>query len=246
MTTLPISNLYATSLGPKLQEQLAKLDFVTAGAVETWISSVDSFLKLKAADSEYVPFVFNCKYLLDEAATNTTSITASDNDLKTEIQVRHLYIINVLQYMLGSRNKSGRSISSSSPIVEQAFSLFLQNYSNVTEKLVVPSAQRTVIEAAVFCHKSILIGDKTLVDTVQPLMHWTLRAMKKISACACCIAQEEEEEDGDEEKDQRVGNNVKPTPSIVSSSNTKINTSKQIKFVDGRAKFAFDPTNFVR
>jgi hypothetical protein len=188
---------------------------------------------------------------LDEAATTTaTSATGVDNDLQTEIQARHLYIINVLQYMLGSRNKSGRSISSSSPIVEEAFSLFLQKYSKVTEKLVVPSAQSTVIEAAVFCHKSILIGDKTLVDTVQPLTHWTLRATKKISACACCIAQEEEEEeeeeDGDEEKDARIGNNVKATPSTVSSSNTKINTSKQIKFVDGRAKFAFDPTNFVR
>ncbi len=245
---MPISNLYAKSLGPKLQEQLAKLDFVTSGAVETWISSVDAFLKLKAVDNEYVPFIFNCKYLLDETLTTTTSVAGGDNGLKTDIQVRHLYIINVLQYMLGSSNKSGRSISSSSPIVKQAFSLLMQHYSNIPDKSVVPPAQRTVIEAAVFCHKSILIGDKTLVDTVQPQTHWTLRAMKKISACACCIAQEEEEEEEEEdnqEKDERVEKKSKVISATFSSSTAKINTSKEIKFVDGRAKFAFDPTSFA-
>jgi hypothetical protein len=193
----------------------------------------------------------NCKYLLEESTittTTTTTATGGGSDQETELQVRQLCLINVLQYILGSSssNKSARSLSSSTPLVQQAFSLLVQHHSsnNPTNVVVTPN-QRTTIEALVFCHKSILIGDKTLVDTVLPQLHWTLRAAKKKSSCACCLTPEEEEEEND--NSQKKPMEVSPPSHTVSinASTTANNTSKHLKFVDGRAKFAFDPSAFA-
>jgi len=76
-----------------------------------------------------------------------------------------------------------------------------------------------------------LIGDKTLVDTVRPMLKWTLKAPKKSSGCACCAPEEEDDED-----------ELFSKPPVPQSTLRKRNTTNN--YVDGTMKFAFDPTKF--
>lgn len=84
---------------------------------------------------------------------------------------------------------------------------------------------KEMIEACVFCHKSILIGDKTLLDTVQPKKEWSLKAAKKLQSCACCAIPDDDDNPG---PDERIN----------------VSKSEPQRYVDGKVTFAFDPTKF--
>lgn len=47
------------------------------------------------------------------------------------------------------------------------------------ESVTISKKQRMQLEACVFYHKGIVIGDKTLPDTVQPMKDWLLKVAKK-------------------------------------------------------------------
>ena len=85
--------------------------------------------------------------------------------------------------------------------------------------------QKEVIESCVFSHKSILIGDKTLLDTVQPRKEWSLKAAKKLQSCACCAVTDDDDNPGPDEE--------------------KIVSKVTLGYVDGKTTFAFDPTKFA-
>ena len=63
---------------------------------------------------------------------------------------------------------------------------------------------RATIEDCTFAHKMILIGDKTLPDTVIPKKEWSLKAAKKMTSCACCFPGEEDEEGSDADDGEEI------------------------------------------
>ena len=101
---------------------------------------------------------------------------------------------------------------------------------------------------SVFAHKGILIGDKTLLNTVQPSKDWSLKAAKKLTSCLCCAPEDGE---GDEEDEERQNSDVaefanvsgSPTPSGGAGGIFPNMTKSQ--YVDGKRTFAFDPSKFT-
>jgi hypothetical protein len=95
------------------------------------------------------------------------------------------------------------------------------------------------IENVVFHHKLILIANKILLDTVAPTEHWTLKqAMKR--GCACCMPEEDDEEVEIAKANKYVDgkNKFAFDPTAFTSS------GKQSNYTDGKSGFAFDPTEF--
>ena len=210
-------------LPPRLSSQktykhsLAHLNAQHASALEAWMSSVDTYLQLKDSP-EYLPFALQLKLLLDSDATLET------HNGQTLSQQR-VCLSNVLQYMLGNKSRQSQDFETMVDACLVHFSKVGSYTHDVTDSV----AQR--IQNVVFCHKSILIGDKTLVDTVRPMLKWTLKAPKKSSGCACCAPEEEDDED-----------ELFSKPPVSQSTLRKRNTTNN--YVDGTMKFAFDPTKF--
>merc|ERR1712238_57345 len=123
--------------------------------------------------------------------------------------------------------------------------------------------ERINIEACVFMHKGILIGNKTLLDTVKPEEGWSLLAAKKLTSCACCDPEEDDEDDGEDDnvdysdedgenmKSERNedGRNIDEDDVIGgdSSKTSNISTPSEnaLRYVNGKSAFAFDPSLFT-
>lgn len=158
-----------------------------------------------------------------------------------------LALKNVLEYIAGSKSRAlpedvmATAISSLDEMRTQFEGMVKGCELNAEEKI--------PIEKCVFTHKAILIGEKTLLDTVQPKEDWSLKAAKKLKSCLCCLPGEgDEEEEDDEDGENADGEfSVKPMggkldlsiPGAFASNNTG-----RSKYVDGKAQFAFDPTMF--
>lgn len=200
------------------------------------MSSVDAFLTLKENEREsgYLPFVCRLGYLF--ADTGRLGNGAVDQS--------ELALANVLQYITGSRSRPlAEGVLDAAKITlgkcRDAETKDTQTYGQImTEE------ERVAIEACVFAHKGILIGDKTLLDTVQPKKEWSLKAAKKMTSCSCCAPEDESDEDeegsngggggasNDGERGSRGGDGV--IPNMVKS-----------PYVDGKNAFAFDPSKFT-
>lgn len=211
---------------PSIPTLLSKLDNKTAGVVEAWMSSVDTLICLKDNERSnmYTPFVCRMEYLF---------MSDSKIDSKQLEERRQLALANVLQYLTGSRSRALDEIT-----MDAAWSVFTdikKEYdSNVPRYAEVNQALRIAIEDTVFLHKMILLGDKTLPDTVQPRKEWSLKAAKKLTSCACCFPGEDEEEENENETQD-----VTPDASMTGSFASKRD------FVDGKTTFAFDPSVFT-
>ena len=97
------------------------------------------------------------------------------------------------------------------------------------------------IEACVFTHKAILLGDKTLIDTVQqPKEDWSLKAAKKLKSCLCCSHGEENDED------EENNNGELSKPKLEMDLSVPRCQKAVSKYIDGKAQFAFDPTKFSK
>ena len=168
-----------------LPKALAELPVHLADATETWMTSVDAFLRLKEEEktNEYLPFVSKLGLLIMLG-------TAED---------RGLALINLLQFLTGSRSRAlpgGVLLQAQQSLMKVGMrQLQLSPFSALVYKQ---------IEGCVFCHRGILIGDKTLTDTVKPAVEWTLKAARKISGCMCC-APGEDDDDEEEEQQQQEG-----------------------------------------
>jgi len=233
--TTPISPLtsirdYSSFLSPLSSQQ--------AAAVEAWMSSVDVFLTLKDNEREsgYLPFVCRMGYLF--ADTGRLGNGAVDQS--------QLALTNLLQYITGSRSR---------PLEDHVFkaakvTLMVCRHAEKedTEKYgkMVSEAERVAIEACVFSHKGILIGDKTLLDTVQPKKDWSLKAAKKLTSCSCCAPEDEdEEEEAGQEEENRL-KRIDETGMSTSSGGgaSFIPNMAKSQYVDGKSAFAFDPSKF--
>ena len=233
---------------------LAALPANHADTVETWMSSVDTFLRLKENEAKngYLPFVCRMGFLMGQ----TGKLGNGDVD-QTELALK-----NVLQYITGSKSRTLKD-----EMMDAAKSALL-DARDCDPVLLDDKAgkrfteqQKVLIEACVFAHKGILIGDKTLLDTVQPKTHWSLKAAKKLTSCACCFPGqgEDENEDGDEDEDENIDSSDNAismsipgafTNNESQRSGTRLRSSsgfgrKKETYVDGKTSFAFDPSKFT-
>ena len=204
-----------------LPAQLAGLSIQMAGIVEAWMSSVDTLIALKEDErrSGYTPFVCRMDFLMNG--------NGNGDDEQSTTSSSRLALANVLQYITGSRSRplaDGVLDAAQSVLMDvtEQHQKEMKRYPTIAQKT------RVAIEDCVFAHKMILIGDKTLPDTVVPKKEWSLKADKKLTSCACCFGGEggDEESEGDEEGEDPGSR------------------SNDI-YVDGKASFAFDPTSFT-
>ncbi|KAL3816865.1 hypothetical protein ACHAXA_005143 [Cyclostephanos tholiformis] len=215
----------------ELPETLARIDGIHASTVEAWMASVDTFLDMKSKEKTnfYAPFVCQMGFLMKRS----TFGNGSRGDLS------ELALKNVLQYITGSKSRPLPSdvVSAAISCLEEMRCKFLDEVKAST----LSNDERTLIEKCVFAHKAILLGDKTLLDTVQPKEDWSLKAAKKLKSCLCCIPGE-----GDEDDEGDDGESSKPkdgTDSLVGLPTSNMGRSK---YVDGKSGFAFDPTLFSK
>mmetsp|Transcript_235 Transcript_235/g.364 ORF Transcript_235/g.364 Transcript_235/m.364 type:complete len:575 (+) Transcript_235:51-1775(+) len=239
--TTPISrSLYKIK---KLTSNLSKLPHHHADTLQAWMSSVDTFLSLKEKESTngYMPFVCRMGFLMNQ----TGRLGNGDTD------VSELAMINVLQYITGSRSRPLKE-----EVLDAAKSTLLDiknafDNQQIPEKYNINAQERINIEACVFCHKGILIGDKTLMDTVQPKKEWSLKAAKKLTSCACCMPGYGDEED-DEEQDAELKNGITnmAVPGAFADGISRRAKPKDLingtgKYVNATSSFAFDPSKFT-
>lgn len=219
--TTPISSLHNLK---DYRKSLAKLPYNQADTIEAWMSSVDTFLTIKSEESTngYYPFVCRMGFL-------TSQIGLLGN---VETDLSDLALINVLQYITGSRSRVMRK-----EVVDAAKSALL-DARNCLPGDTLRKDDRLAIEACVFVNKGIIIGDKMLLDTVHPKIEWSLKAARKVTSCVCCMMGESEIEE-DEGGSYSGSNNRKH----VSVDNGVVLT--QTKYVDGKATLAFDPSQFT-
>lgn len=219
-----------------LPETLAKLNSSQASIVEAWMASVDVFLDMKAKEKKnfYTPFVCRLGFLMKRSG-----IGNGDGSDLSELALK-----NVLEFITGSKSRAlPNKVMDSAKTSLKRKREDAEKDRFASNKLT--SDERTLAEKCVFTHKSILIGEKTLLDTVQPKEDWSLKAAKKLKSCLCCLPGEGEEEDDDEDDDVEGEANVMETD-ISQPSNSSKGGSSRSKYVDGKAGFAFDPTMFSK
>lgn len=224
--------------GGRLDQALAHVPVQQARIVETWMSSVDAYFKLKEEEptNGYLPYCFKLGLLTDDPVGNFEYGTDSYWSLNS-----------LLQYVTGCRS---RAIPEG---VLDAAKEWVKDFNQAQEveqkkinvSVALSEHERKMIENCCFQHKQILIGNKTLIDTVLPREHWTMKQASR-AGCSCCgpdpyDQMEEEEEDNEESKSDDVMSSNFMTG--VSSS-TKVNNGFSSKYVDGTAGFAFDPSRF--
>lgn len=221
----------------ELPETLAKLNGVQASIVETWMASVDTFLDMKSKERKnfYTPFVCRMGFLMKRSGIgNGNGSDLSDLALK-----------NVLQYVSGSRSRALPDEVMNAAVT--SLNASRTKFEDAVKDCKLTAEEANLIEKCVFTHKSILIGEKTLLDTVQPKEDWSLKAAKKLKSCMCCAPGEgdEEDEDDDEAADENgESSGDKRKLDMAMPRAFASNAGGRSKYVDGKAAFAFDPTKF--
>ena len=204
---------------PPLADALRELPLNFADATECWMTSVNAMLQLKENEktNQYLPFVCRLQLLLTQGTP----------------EERHLALVNLLQFMTGSRS---RPLPDGA--VQDAEAVVSTFYSSDPPKLAIHLHR--AVEDCVFRHKSILLGDKNLLDTVLPSKEWSLKAAKKVSGCSCCAPDDDDENENDENK-----GGASSDPLVSQDPNDGFTSmSKRSNYVDGKTKFAFDPSKF--
>lgn len=225
--TIPITQVLSIS---NFDELLSKLLMDKASIVESWISSVDIFLKLKHDEKNtgYIPFVCRLGFLLSQFGKLGNGATEQSD----------LALTNLLQYITGTRS---RALSKGFMEIAQSTMRKVRDTDlQVMAKLsMLSEGEIEVIESCAFSHKGILIENKTLMDTVQPKIDWSLKAAKKLTSCACCMP-------GEGDEDEENVNNVTNGGAVDSEAEKKIIFIRKpaTGYVDGKTVFAFDPSRF--
>jgi hypothetical protein len=196
------------------RQSLARLPIHVADTVETWMGAVDAFLTLKDEEKRngYLPYVFKLDYI-------------QNGSLEKE-KDGYWIVLSLLQYVTGSRSRS-------KDLTEQQIDAAIAWLKDQpTKPHAAHNSCQKLIEETVFNHKRILLENKTLLDTVQPTQHWTLKQAIK-GGCACCAPEEEDDAEDMGALTQKLaafrGTTTKPVTG---------------GYVDGKSSFAFDPTRF--
>lgn len=214
-----------------LPETLAKLNSTQASIVEAWMASVDVFLDMKSKERKnfYTPFVCRLGFLMKRSG-----IGNGDGSDLSELALK-----NVLEFITGSKSRALPK-----KVLDAAKSSLKRKrveFEGLQSNKLTPD-EKILIEKCVFTHKSILIGEKTLLDTVQPKEDWSLKAAKKLKSCMCCLPGEGDEEGDNEEDDDGEANGETSEDPMSAIGMSQFRS----KYVDGKAQFAFDPTMFSK
>jgi len=209
-----------------LSAALSEIRLYYADTVECWMGSVDAFFKLKEEEriNGYLPYTLKLPLLVGDP----NGSLEPDSD-------RFYILSSLLQFITGCRSR---------PLPDGVLDAarewlrdFAHEHNQTTKKYYhLTDQQRKAVENCVFRHKLILIGDKTLKDTVLPAKHWTLKQAQK-RGCACCAPEEEDEA---EEEAQR--GNMTSNTGISNRDDDRPSASSG--FIDGKTSFAFDPSKF--
>jgi hypothetical protein len=228
-TPLPSNSPLTKSL-VNLEDALAQLPVGQAQVVEAWMSSVDTYFKMKEGESTngYLPYVFKLGFLSHPEDRDFTPKSDS-----------HWSLSSLLQYITGTRS---RPVSEG---VMDAAIEFLKDFNRDNQMDLVPihfsDEENKLVENCVFQHKSILIGNKTLQDTVLPTQHWTLKQASKNGGCACCGPDPFDEEEEEEARKANGGMNMSVTGAFAMNGTS---STQKTDYVDGKMGFAFDPSRF--
>lgn len=218
-----------------LTNALAALRLYHADTVESWMASVDTFFKLKdeEATNGYLPYTLKLGLLIGDPHGSLEP----DSD-------RFYSFSSLMQFITGCRSRPlPEGVLDAAREWLRDFAL-QQQHDNNSNTIRLSDGERAAVENCVFGHKSILIEDKTLKDTVLPTKHWTLKQTVK-RGCSCCAPEEEDEDEdsangGNNTMMFAVGNSRDDSRSGATS---KLNDNTS-NYVDGKTTFAFDPSNF--
>jgi hypothetical protein len=227
--------------GGGMERSVSNVPLKQARIVETWISSVDAYFKLKndEATNGYLPYCFKLGFLTDPVG---------DFEYGTD---SYWSLNSFLQYVTGCQ---GRTVPEG---VIDAAKEWIKDYNlaqesvqtEIKKSVVLSEHEEKMIENCCFQHKQILIGNKTLQDTVLPKQHWTMKQASR-NGCSCCgpdpYDQMEEEEAQEAQEEE-----MKDYPMTMSFAMGKPNlgsgggSAKRTGYVDATQVFAFDPTRFT-
>ena len=242
---------HSVSLGGKggrMEKAFARLPVQQARIVETWISSVDAYFRLKEdeATNGYVPYCIKVGFLTDDPVGNFEYGTDSYWSLNS-----------LMQYVTGSKGR-GRAVNEE---MMDAAKEWVKDYNQarqaeetrMEQQGVLSEHNRKMIEDCCFQHKQILIGNKTLQDTCLPKEHWTLKQASR-NGCSCCgpdpydLMNEEEAEGSNPDREMRSGGFGLDKFAKVNATNGPLvkNFGVQNRYVDATQVFAFDPSRFSR
>jgi hypothetical protein len=173
-TTTPLRSRLSKSV-LNLSSALSDLSVTRADTVEAWMGSVDAFFKLKEEENNngYLPYTLKVGLLVDNP----------DGSLKPESD-RYYSVASLMQFITGCRSR---------PLPEGVLDAAIEwlrdfaykHQDAVQKQSHLNAAEKKALENCAFKHKLILIGNKTLKDTVLPRRHWTLKQALK-AVCACC------------------------------------------------------------
>lgn len=218
-SSVPLS--YDSSLGGeggRLEQAFGLVPIQQARIVESWMSSVDAYFKLKEDESTngYLPYCFKVGYLVGDPVGNFEYGTDSFWSLNS-----------LLQYVTGCRSRSMPEglIDAAKEWVKE-----YNEKQQMKATVVLTEYERKMIENCCFQHKQILIGNKTLKDTVLPRQHWSMKQASR-AGCSCCGPDPYDEMEEEEEEEK-----------IFDTGGSRANNNNN--YVDGTTGFAFDPTRF--
>ena len=196
---------------------LARLPLAVADTGETWMGAVDAFLMLKEEEKKngYLPYVFKLDYV-------------QKGSLEKEKDA-YWCVVSLLQFVTGSRT---RAKDLTEQQIDAAISWLKDHNQTTTTNLPTLPVNCKLVEETVFQHKRILLENKTLLDTVQPTQHWTLKQAVK-AGCACCAPE-------DDEDAEDMGALTEKLAAFKNAGKKPVNGG----YVDGKTSFAFDPTRF--
>ena len=239
-----------------LLSALSKLSIQHASIVECWITSVDTFLRMKEDYGDenkkiqcpYLPYVMQWNQIIDRKNLSSY-IGIGPNTTEEEKKCDTYWVVrSLLQYITGCKSRPLPD-----GILETAMSYVLldvihneeQSQQDAAAYCKLSKQQLKDIENCCFQHKSILIENKTLPDTVYPKQHWTLKQnLKRGGGCACCGPEDYLNDDEDEEEDERqdddgangFGGSTKPSSASMMRDDGTLDMS-----VPGAFAMAFQP-----
>jgi len=222
--------------GGRLEQALVQVPVEQARIVETWMSSVDAYFKLKKEESTngYLPYCFKLSFLIGDPVGNFEYGTDSYWSLNS-----------LMQYVTGCRTKA---IPEG---VMDAAKEWIKDFNQAQEveqqQTDMSEYEQKMIENCCFQHKEILIGNKTLLDTVLPKEHWTMKQASR-AGCSCCGPDpyDEQMEEDEEETEESKSDDVMSKNFITGASSATNVKGVSRNYVDGSVGFAFDPTRFSK
>ena len=161
----------------ELPGALARVSGARASAVESWMASVDTLLDMKSNEKRnfYAPFVCRAGFLMGRSVFGNGS----------RGDVSGLALKNVLEYITGSKS---RAIPDA--VMTEAASCLGEmraKFEDAVRGSRLGDDERELVEKCVFAHKSILLGDKTLLDTVQPSENWSRESQSRLLFRGFCL-----------------------------------------------------------